>query len=130
MAFNITQELNYGVLLAGQIISPLASTTTITSAGNVALNHSVSGDDMCEDYPACEGSKILVDQQKYALNASTEWKDGTKLSATPTNVFTNLPKQTTSTPTSVNIWWGILAPTGTPPKQYIGKNTVTSSVAY
>lgn len=130
LAFNVTQELNYGTRLAGELMSPLPKTITISSAGNIALNHTVSGDDMCEDYPTCEGSKILVDQQRYGLSASTSWQDGTKLSATPTNVFTNLPKQTTSTPTSVNIWWGILAPTGTAPKQYTGKNTITSSVAY
>jgi len=130
LAFNVTQELSYGTVLAGVPMSPLSATTTITSAGNVALDHLVSGEDMCEDYPTCSGSKILVNQQKYSLNSSTEYLTGTVLTGTPANVFTNLPKQTTSTPTSVNIWWGILAPSGTAPKQYTGRNTITSSVAY
>ncbi len=129
LAFTITQTLSYGVALIGQATS-LSPTTTITSAGNIPLNHLISGANMCDDFPDCLGNTIPVSQQRYALSSGTDYEEATPIYSTPASTPTNLPKQTTSTPTSINIWWGILVPEGTAMTSYEGENTVTSSINY
>lgn len=130
LAFNITNTLSYGSVLPGQSTSPLSFVTTLNSAGNIALNHLVSGVDMCDDYPVCAGAKVPVTKQKYSLNASTDYDSGTVLETTPAGILTNLLKQTTTTPTTRNIWWGIEAPKGLLPKEYTGRNIVDAIVSH
>ena len=129
LAFNISTPLSYGIALAGEA-TPFNTGTTITSAGNIALNHLLSGVDMCDDFPDCLGNTIPVSQQRYALSSDTDYEEANPIYSSPQTVQTGLPKQTTSTPTSVTIWWGILVPEGTPIASYEGLNTITSSINY
>jgi hypothetical protein len=125
-AFNITTEVNYGALGVEQSNDPLDRTTSITPTGNVGLDHELSGPlYMCTDFPACSGNTIDIGYQKYALSSSTPYTSATALTTTPTEAETNVPKPTTGTPTSTNIWWGMYVPIATLPGSYDGNITVT-----
>lgn len=123
-ALDVTSAVNYGALDVGQSNDPLDKTTTITPTGNVGLDTELSGDDMCTDYPTCAGGIIEVLNQKYALVTSTAYASGTALSGTETEVEINIAKAITGSPTTKNIWWGILIPGGTSPGSYSGGNTI------
>lgn len=129
LAFNITNELNYGPMFPGGVTDTLNKSTTITSGGNIALNHLISGVDMCDDYPTCTGVIIPAIQQRYSLDNNTPYHIGSTLSNTPATILTNLAKQTTSTPTESTLWWGIKLPEVLPVQEYTGLNTITSVVA-
>lgn len=133
IAFSITSSINYGLLNIEQSNDPLDRTTTTTPTGNTGLDHEVSGGSMCTDYPTCAGSTITVGNQKYSLTASTSYSSASSLSATPTTSYINVAKPTSGTPTTKNMWWGMLAPTGTNPGTYTGAITVTgikSNITY
>lgn len=121
MAFNITTEINYGSLGVGESNNPLDRITTITPTGNIGLDHEVSGPaNMCTDFPTCAGGTIAIGYQKYALSASTSYDSSTSLTTSDVPVYTNVPKPTSGTPTTKNIWWGMLVPEGTSAGTYDG----------
>ena len=128
LAFSVTPSLDYGIKEVNQ--SSMGSQITVTSGGNIAQNHSLWGEDMCQDYPICNNYSIEVGAQRYATSSSINYENATPLAYNPTPVYTNLAKQTTSTPTTVSIWWGIKVPLGTPVGGYDGMNWLTSSIAY
>lgn len=127
-AFSITSSINYGGLSAGQSNDPLDKTLITTPTGNVGLDQEHSGaTNMCVDYPTCSGgTPIGVAYQKYALSTSTAYSSGVALSTSPTEVELNVPRPTSSSPTTGTTWWGILIPTGTDPGAYGGANTITA----
>jgi len=123
-ALDVTASINFGALDVGQSNDPLDKTTTVTPTGNVGLDTELSGDDMCTDYPTCSEDTIGVAYQKYGLAALTAYASGTALSAVDTEVELNVGKARSGSPTTKNIWWGILIPNGTVPGSYTGGNTV------
>lgn len=126
VAFNISNEVNYGALGVNQSNDPLDRTTLITPTGNVGLDHELSGpSNMCTDFPTCSAYTINIGYQKYALSASTSYSSATVLTTTPTEIETNVPKPTTTSPLAKYIWWGMLIPQGTMPGSYDGNITVT-----
>ncbi|HPQ79412.1 MAG TPA: InlB B-repeat-containing protein, partial [Candidatus Dojkabacteria bacterium] len=125
-ACEATPNIDYGSLNIEMIISPLSIISTISSTGNVGLNHNISGSNMCTNYPACTwGTPIAVTRQRYSLNSSTIYPSGTILTSTPTFIATKLPKQRTSTKETVDIWWGISIPTGIIAGDYNGEVFLT-----
>ncbi len=126
-ALDITANINYGFLNIGEKNDPLDKTTTITPTGNVGLDTELYGPEyMCTDYPTCSGGTIGVSYIKYALASSTAYASGTSLSTSPTEVELNVPKDTTGSPTTKDIWWGIEIPIGTTPGTYTGANIVNA----
>jgi hypothetical protein len=121
MAFTISTEINYGSLGIGESNDPLDRITTVTPTGNIGLDHEVSGPaNMCTDFPTCAGGTIAIGYQKYALSASTSYDSSTSLTTSDVPVYTNVPKPTSGTPTTKNIWWGMLVPEGTSAGTYDG----------
>jgi len=126
MGFNITTEINYGSLGIGESNDPLDRITTITPTGNIGLDHEVYGPaNMCTDFPVCSGSTIPIAYQKYALSESTSYTSATALTTTEATVSTNVPKPTSTSPTTKSIWWGMLVPELTDPGTYDGSITIT-----
>lgn len=123
-ALDVTASVNYGSLDVGQSNDPLDKTTTVTPTGNVGLDTEQSGSQMCTNYPTCSAGTIGVSYQKYALAASTAYASATALSGTPAEAELNVAKAITGSPTTKNLWWGILIPTGTTPGAYSGSNTI------
>ena len=125
-AFNITTSVNYGTLGVGEKNDPLDKVTIITPTGNVGLDHEVYGPaNMCTDFPTCAGATIAIEYQKYALSTSTPYDSAAELTTTAVEVETNVPKVTTGTPSTRNIWWGMLVPTNTSPGTYNGNINIT-----
>lgn len=127
VAFSIEASISYGSLGVGQANDPLDRTLVTTATGNVGLDQEHSGaSEMCTDYPTCLGATpIPVGYQRYGLSA-VAYSSGTVLTVTPVEVELNVPKVTTSTPTTGTTWWGISIPAGIVAGTYNGANTITA----
>ncbi|MEK7168928.1 MAG: hypothetical protein AAB778_02845, partial [Patescibacteria group bacterium] len=124
-ALDVSSSIAFGNLNVGGKNDPLDKTTTVTPTGNVGLDTELSGAvNMCTDYPTCSGGTIGVSYIKYALAATTAYASSTALSVSATEAELNVPKATSGSPTTKNIWWGIEIPSGTIPGVYSGANTV------
>lgn len=141
LAFNVaTTAISYGGLQPGQQNDPLSQTTDMIAIGNVGLNQTLQGDDMCTTFTGttlCQPyatSTIPADQQKFATS-SVSYATGTALSSTTAlQLDVKVPKTTsTSSPQTKNTFWGIHIPNAiTLAGDYLGRNTligVTSSAA-
>jgi len=130
VAFNTGASISYGLLGVGEANDPLDKTLVTTATGNVGLDQEHSGaSKMCtdfENYPNCLGATpIPVEYQRYALSA-VAYSLGTELTTTPAEVELNVPKVTSSTPTTGTVWWGISIPAGIIAGTYNGANTITA----
>ena len=128
-AFNITSAIDYGNLGAGETSSSLDKEVRTTPTGNVPLDQTHLGSQMCTNYPTCTGgTPIAVNRQRYSLTQGASYSSGTALSATATDVNLNVPKVTSSTVATRSTWWGISIDLGTLPGVYNGVNTITSKI--
>jgi hypothetical protein len=133
MAFSLnTTTIAYGSLEPGQFTSPLVATTTLNATGNVGLDQTIYGSDMCTTYPGCNvgsnTSTISIDNQKFATS-SVAYGSAAAFTATssPGSLLDiNILKTTsTSTPQQKTTYWGIQIPiTITLSGDYTGQNTV------
>lgn len=141
LAYNVaTTSIAYGGLQPGQQNDPLSQTTDMSATGNMGLNQSLFGDDMCTTYAIgnlCKPyatSTVPAAEQKFATS-SVSYATGIALSSTtPYQLDIKVPKTTsTSSPQSKNTFWGIHIPNAiTLAGDYIGRNTligVASSAA-
>ena len=131
-----TSTIAYGGLQPGQSIDPIGPTTQMQVAllaeGNVGLNETLYGVDMCPGYPAaCSGnatSTIFVPEQKYAATSSTSYAAAIALAANPgATLGLEVQKSTssTSTPSAKITYWGIRVPIAiTLAGDYLGQNTI------
>ncbi len=126
MTIEVTSSITYGTLTAGGSRSDV--TTVITNTGNTAITDlTLTGEQMCTDFPTCSGSLILPNQQQYSLSPFT-YGTGSSLTATPTIVTVNITKPTSSPSNqSSTLYWGIEIPTGKVPGDYSGRTTVDAS---
>lgn len=132
LAFDVTGgPIVYGSLEPGDNNDFLFATTTTRATGNVGLDETVEGEDMCTTYPSCSGlptNTIAAANQEYAVS-QLSYGSGTDLSSTtPTEVELNVPKTiaTTSAYTaSSSLYWGIAVPGAiTFAGSYVGVNTL------
>jgi hypothetical protein len=120
----------YGGLQPGNSADLLASTSVaLLGQGNVGLDESLFGDDMCPTYPTCTGnatSTIFASNQKYYVAPISYAAATSTLSGTPTTYTVHVPKTTaTSSIQSKTTYWGILVPGSiTLSGSYIGRNTI------
>ncbi len=125
-----TTTIAYGGLQPGNSADLTSSTSVgLIAQGNVGLDESLYGDDMCPTYPSCTGnatSTIFVANQKYSSTTVTYAAATSTLSAVPTTFALRIPKSTsTSSPETRTTYWGILVPgTITLSGSYIGRNTI------
>jgi hypothetical protein len=126
-----TSAIAYGSLSPGSSTNPIVATTTVTATGNVGLDETLYGDDMCTTYPSCAvsvTSTISIVNQKYATS-SVGYASSTAFAAAANPGSTlqiNIRKSTvTSTPATGTTFWGIQIPaTITLAGDYTGKNTI------
>ena len=118
MAYSLnTPSIAYGSLSPGQQNDPLFATTTLAALGNVGLDQTLYGTDMCPGYPAtCSGlatSTIPVTEQKYATS-SLSYAAGTSLALNPgVELELNVKKSTTTSTSTAAVgstFWGIRVP--------------------
>jgi hypothetical protein len=120
-------SINFGSLSPGTSSPTLATSTTITETGNTGLNQSLSGLDLCPNFPTCPvstTSTIPVLNIQYA-SSSVAYGSGFAL-ATSSNLFRNqVPKSTaTSTQSVGSTFWGINIPSTIQLSgAYTGQNT-------
>ena len=135
LAFDLlSSTIDYGNMQPGQTQDPLHTTTTIAATGNVGVDESLSGTDMCRDYPTCTPPKIPVENQHYATS-SVSFDTAIALSTSSTDFALHCPKTTTTLdPATADTWWGLRVPTSTNVAgAYTGQNTfvaVESSSTY
>ena len=132
-----TTTIAYGGLQPGNSANLTSSTSVgLLAQGNVGLDETLYGDDMCPTYPICFGNAtntIFVANQKYASATMTYAAATSTLNAStsPALFALHVPKTiATSTPNSLNTYWGILVPgTITLSGSYIGRNTIIGATS-
>lgn len=124
-----TPAIAYAALSPGQKTDPLVATTSMLAIGNVGLDETLYGSDMCVNYPSCAvgspTSTIAINNQRYSVS-SVAFSSATALAANPGALLSlGVPKTTaTSTPATKNTYWGINVPgTITYSGAYTGQNT-------
>jgi hypothetical protein len=125
LALDVTNSINYGSLNPGDKNDPLDKITTVTATGNVSLDVTLYGTNMCTDYPTCAAHTMAVGKQKYALSTSTAYSSGTNLLVdSGAEAELNCPKTIDSfNKQTKDIWWGIEIPTLQAAGSYTGSNT-------
>lgn len=131
-----TTTIAYGGLQPGNSADLTSSTAVgLRAIGNVGLDETLYGTDMCPNYPNCSGnatSTIFVNNQKYASSTMAYSAATSTLAYNPGALFPlHVPKTTsTSTPNSLNTYWGILVPASiTQSGDYVGVNTIIGATS-
>jgi hypothetical protein len=101
----------------------------LLATGNVGLDETLYGTDMCPTYPTCGGNAtntIPVGEQRYNTTASAYAAATTLLANPGAELELNVPKSTaTATPASQSTHWGISVPIAiTLSGDYLGVNTL------
>lgn len=134
LAYNVaTTTIQYGSLQPGNSTVNVGDTalkrTGLQAVGNVGIDETLYGTDMCPTYPTCTGnatSTIFITNQHYA-SSSVVFASATALVANPGASFLlHVPKSTsTTTPSQLDTYWGILVPGAiTISGDYTGVNTL------
>ncbi|HVN26499.1 MAG TPA: hypothetical protein VMT99_02495 [Candidatus Paceibacterota bacterium] len=123
-----TPSINFGALSPGTNNATLSTSTVLAATGNVGLNETLYGLDMCPNFPSCPvspTSTIPVGQIQYATSAIA-YGSGLSLATSPGSLFNiQIHKSTaTSSATTGSTFWGIAIP-GTIQLSgaYTGQNT-------
>ncbi|MEK7608599.1 MAG: hypothetical protein AAB495_03390 [Patescibacteria group bacterium] len=130
MAYTLnTSQISYGSLEPGQRNDPVSQTTLFSATGNVGLDQTLYGNDMCTTYPSCNPvsttSTIPKGKQHYATSGLA-YASAIALIVDPgAELELNVLKTTsTSTPANANTFWGIEIPSSiTLAGDYTGQNT-------
>lgn len=131
-----TTTIAYGGLQPGNSADLTAGTAVgLRAVGNVGLDETLYGTDMCPTYPACSGlptNTIFVNNQKYASSTMAYAAAPLTLALNPGALFAlHVPKSiSTSTPQSLDTYWGILVPASiTFSGNYLGTNTIIGATS-
>ncbi|KKU79041.1 MAG: hypothetical protein UY04_C0019G0010 [Parcubacteria group bacterium GW2011_GWA2_47_7] len=135
LAYSVsTTTIAYGGLQPGNDTGTVGDTTLdrtdVLASGNVGLDETLYGEDMCPGFPApCSGlpgDTIFVANQRYA-SSSISYASAVSLLANPGATFLiNIPKSTTTlTQSTKTTHWGIAVPGAiTVSGDYLGQNTI------
>lgn len=124
-----TTTIPYGSLQPGNSVDLVAS-TSLLAQGNVGLDETLYGDDMCPSYPVCGGvntNTIFINNQRVASSSVLYAFGTTTLALNPGALFALHVNKTTATatPQFKTNYWGILVPgTITLSGNYVGRNTI------
>jgi hypothetical protein len=131
LSINATgSPIAYGSLEPGDNNPLLFATTTVRATGNVGVDTTVTGNDMCPSYPNCSGnatSTIFAVNQQYGTSTLTYNTSGYSLQSTSSpELEINVRKSTaTTSPEGRNTFWGIGVPAAiTLAGDYVGVNTI------
>lgn len=119
-ALNVNEAaINFGnQLYAGDNTGAANATTTVENYGNSPIDARLSGTDMS----ANPSGTIPVNNIEWSINNFT-WSVGADLSTTGTNANLGIPKPTSATTESKNVYWGIGIPWGTDANLFTGTNS-------
>ncbi len=123
-----TASIDFGALSPGTGNPTLATSTVFLATGNVGLDQTLYGKDLCPNYPSCPvstTSTIPVGQIQYA-SSSVAYGSGIALLVNPGALFPiHILKSTaTSTQASGTTFWGIAVPSTIQLSgAYTGQNT-------
>ncbi len=131
LAYNLnTAAIGYGSYEPASGTPALAPTTTVSATGNVGLDLTLYGTDMCTTFPTCAAtsttSTVQMNYQHYATSG-VAYGSGVSLAANPgAELEINILKTTvTSTPAFGSTYWGIQIPASiTLAGDYTGQNTI------
>lgn len=121
----------YPALEPGNDTGTLSASTTAESTGNTGLDHSLTGESMCNTYStgneclSLATSTIPEDQQQFATSAVAYGSGIALSSTTPQTLEIQINKSTnTTTPAFGDTYWGIAVPGAiTFAGSYTGENT-------
>ncbi len=126
IAMSAQDTLYYETLDKGTNTGSTNYATTITNTGNGTIDLSLSGSNLCTDYPTCSASVIPVENQQYSTTPFT-YGSGSVLSATTSSVDTNLTKPTSHpSNATLDLEWGIAIPSGVTAFTHSGISIVTA----
>lgn len=135
IAFTVTDSINYGYFSPNGTSASLNQELVTTPTGNVGLDQSHQGTNMCTDYngttnPTCAstiGTAIPVSKQKYNTTSTAYAAvENVALTTSAVEVELNVPKVRNGTVTTKSTWWGITIPSGTLAGVYNGLNTIVA----
>ncbi|MFA6566032.1 MAG: DUF2341 domain-containing protein, partial [Candidatus Paceibacterota bacterium] len=118
-ALTASNDIDYGSLYVGSTTESTNQVTTLRNTGNGSVAVLLDGSDLVG-----AGGSIPVNEQKYS---STTFTYGScslcgLLTGVSTRFDVNLPKPTTTTPVTDNLYWGINIPFGTSAETHHGTN--------
>jgi hypothetical protein len=126
-----TTSIAYGALEPGQKNDPIVQTTRFSATGNVGLDQTLFGLDMCTTFPTCTGnptSTIQVWNQVFATSSvsyATASSTGPLTYNPGVELDLNVKKSTSTTIQAfADTFWGINIPSAiTLAGDYVGQNT-------
>lgn len=131
-----TTTIAYGGLQPGNSADLTSGTGVgLLAIGNVGLDETLYGTDMCPTYPTCTGnatSTIFVNNQKYASSTMAYSAATSTLAYNPGALFAlHVPKTISRAATSTRTtYWGILVPGAiTLSGNYVGTNTIIGATS-
>jgi len=117
---NITDSIDFGVLNDGENSGSTNDIIDVYNTGNISSDLTLSGSNLCTDYPTCSAYTISVGNQEYYLSAFT-YGSGIDLTSSAVDVDISISKPTASPSNSFkSIYWGIGVPGGSYPGVYDG----------
>ena len=129
MSYNLTTAtISYGTVAPDNDSSE--KTTIIEATGNVGLDENLSGTQLCNDYPNCEGGDdIAIAQQHYNLSQGAGWAAGTELTDSLVESELDCTKTTvTETPETKSTYWYLRVPENQGVDTYTGENTIEGKI--
>ena len=126
-ALGVTEtEIPYGSIRGGQDSGARNATTTVVNFGNIPIDTEVEGTDMdkSDHTDVIHESNQEYDLANFTYGAGTY----TLSSTTPTTVDTVIPRPTSTSDVSDQLFWGIQIPGGTSSGDYSGTNTFTATL--
>jgi lipopolysaccharide export system protein LptA len=119
-AIGVTGNLEYGTLDVGTDTGTRMATTTVRNVGNAVVNLNLFGTDL-----VATGSAIPAEKQKYSTTTFNYACPtcSTSLATTSQYFGVGIPKPTTTTPVTEDVYWGLAVPINTAGVPHEGSNT-------
>ena len=116
----VSGDIDYGTLNLGEDTGGFNVNSQVQNTGNSGIDIQVEGTDLL-DGP----SSIPAGNQKFATSTFTYSSCSicTALSGSATNLEVDLPKPTSTTPVTDDLFWGVYVPSGSAATTYNGQNT-------
>jgi len=123
-AVSVTSAISYGSLNVGTDTGTFNATTTVNNVGNDNIDAELSGTNL-----TAGANSIDVDNQRYATSTFDFPVCGvvcSVLTGSASAYELDLPKPTSPSAGTDNVFWGINIPIGTAGVTYGGQNTFTA----
>lgn len=126
-ALDVSSSINYSTVNPGSDTGPTNQTVTVTNTGNADMDPQLGGDYLID---IGDVANWILHSQQQCAGVGFTYGAGTPLAAStsPVTLDLTLPlPQSTTTPITDTIYWGIGAPVGKPAVTYNGTNYFTAT---